>query len=138
MDVTRRDFLTLLAVAGALGAGSRQTMAAALEPERLLDFRAMGNLTLLHMTDAHGTLNPVYYREPDTLIGVGDEAGKPPFLTGEALLRAYRIPRGTAQAYALSHLDFEALAARYGRMGGYAHLATLVKRVRGARPDRTL
>ena len=90
------------------------------------------------MTDAHATLNPVYYREPDTLIGVGDEAGKPPFLTGEALLRAYGIARGTAEAYALSHLDFEALAARYGRMGGYAHLATLVKRVRAARPGRTL
>ena len=138
MDVTRRDFLTLIAVAGGLGALTPRALAQQLEPERLLDFQDLGNVTLLHMTDAHATLNPVYYREPDTLIGVGDEASKPPFLTGEALLRAYGIRRGTAEAYALSHLDFEALAARYGRMGGYAHLATLVKRVRDARPGRTL
>jgi sulfur-oxidizing protein SoxB len=138
MDVTRRDFLTLIAVAGGLGAASPQTLARRLEPERLLDFPALGNVTLLHMTDPHGTLLPVYYREPDMRIGVGDEAGRPPFLTGDALLRAYGLARGSAEAYALTHLDFTALAARYGRMGGYAHLATLVKRVRDERPGRAL
>src|SRR5207248_6860449 len=80
---------------------------------------------------------PLYYREPDTLLGVGDERGKPPFLTGQALLRAYGIAPGSVEAYAVSHVDFTALAARYGRLGGYAHLATLVKRVRDARPGRT-
>jgi sulfur-oxidizing protein SoxB len=138
MDVTRRDFLTLVAVSGALGAGSRRAMAAALEPERLLDFQPLGNVTLLHMTDPHGTLLPVYYREPDTLIGVGDEKHTPGYLTGEAFLRHYGIARGSAEAYALTALDFPSLAARYGRMGGYAHLATLVKRVRAERPGRTL
>ncbi len=138
MDVTRRDFLTLLTVAGALGAGSPRALAAALEPERLLDFEPLGNVTLLHMTDPHGTLLPVYYREPDTLIGAGAEAGTRPFLTGDAFLRAYGIARGSAAAYALTHLDFAALAARHGRMGGYSHIATLVKRVRAARPGQTL
>jgi len=138
MDVTRRDFLTLLAVAGALGAASSRGLAAALEPDRLLEFRALGNVTLLHMTDPHATLLPVYYREPDTLIGVGAETGKPPYLTGEAFLKAHGISRGTPEAYALTHLDFAALAVRYGRMGGYAHLASLVKRVRAERPGRTL
>ena len=138
MDVTRRDFLTLLTVAGALGAGSPGALAASLEPEGLLDFQALGNVTLLHMTDPHGTLLPVHYREPDTRIGVGDEAGSRPFLTGEAFLKAYGIGRGSAEAYALTHLDFAALAARYGRMGGYAHIATLVKRVRADRPGKTL
>ena len=138
MDVTRRDFLTLIAVAGGLGAASPQALARQLESDRLLDFQALGNVTLLHMTDSHGTLLPVYYREPDTRIGVGEEAGKRPFLTGLALLRAYGIARGSAEAYALTHLDFTALAARYGRMGGYAHLATLVKRVRDERPGRVL
>ncbi len=138
MDVTRRDFLTLIAVAGGLGASSPRALAAALEPERLLEFQAFGNVTLLHMTDPHGTLLPVYYREPDTLIGVGDEASRPPYLTGEAFLRAYGIQRGSAEAYALTYLDFPTLAARYGRMGGYAHLATLVKRARAERPGRTL
>ncbi len=138
MDVTRRDFLTLLTGAGALGAGSPGALAASLEPEGLLDFQALGNVTLLHMTDPHGTLLPVHYREPDTRIGVGDEAGSRPFLTGEAFLKAYGIGRGSAEAYALTHLDFAALAARYGRMGGYAHIATLVKRVRADRPGKTL
>jgi len=138
VDVTRRDFLTLIAVAGGLGAPSRRALAAQLEPERLLDFPALGNVTLLHMTDAHGTLLPVYYREPDTRIGVGDEEDKPPFLTGEPFLRAYGIARGTPEAYALTYLDFEALATRYGRMGGYACLATLVQRAREDRPGKTL
>src|SRR5712691_13089643 len=138
MDVTRRDFLTVLAVAGALGAGSRRAMAAALEPERLLDFQPLGNVTLLHLTDPHGTLLPVYYREPDTLIGVGDEAGRPPYLTGEAFLKAYALSRGSAEAYAMTCVDFTALAARYGRMGGYAHMATLVKHARAERPGKTI
>src|SRR5262249_42505992 len=138
MDVTRRDFLTLLAVAGGLGLGSRTALAAALEPERLLGFAALGNVTLLHMTDPHATLLPVFYREPDTKLGVGDERGHRAFLTGEALLRAHRIPRRSPEAYALTHLDFADLAARYGRMGGYAHLATLVDRVRAERPGRVL
>ena len=139
MDVSRRDFLTLVAIAGGLGAApTPRALAAALEPDRLLDFRALGNVTLLHMTDPHATLLPVYYREPDTLIGVGAEAGTPPYLTGEAFLRAYGLSRGTPEAYALTHLDFAALAARYGRMGGYGHLASLAKRIRAERPGRTL
>lgn len=138
MDVTRRDFLTLITVAGGWAASSPRGLAAALEPERLLDFTPLGNVTLLHMSDAHATLLPVYYREPDTLIGVGDEAGKPPYLTGDAFLRAYGIARGTPEAYALTYLDFATLASRYGRMGGYAHLATLVRRIRAERPGRTL
>src|SRR5882724_8982869 len=138
MDVTRRDFLTLIAIAGGLGASSPEALARALEPERLLEFAPLGNVTLLHMTDPHATLLPVYYREPDTRIGVGDEAGKPPFLNAEAFLKTYGIAPGSAEAYALTHLDFPMLAARYGRMGGYAHLATLVKRVRDERPGKTL
>ena len=138
MDVTRRDLLTLIAVAGGLAPLAPPALARALEPDRLLDFDAVGNVTLLHMTDPHGSLLPVYYREPDTRIGVGDEAGSPPFSTGEAFLKAYGIARGSPLAYALTHLDFTALAARYGRMGGYAHLATLVSRVRRERPGRTL
>ena len=138
MDVTRRDFFTLIAIAGGLHASSPAALARALEPRELLEFQPLGNVTLLHMTDPHGTLLPVYYREPDTKIGVGDEAGKPPFLTGAAFLKAYGIAPGSAQAYALTYLDFTTLGARYGRMGGYAYLATLVRRVRDERPGKTL
>ncbi|HXJ85153.1 MAG TPA: thiosulfohydrolase SoxB [Candidatus Methylomirabilis sp.] len=136
--ITRRDLLTLIAIAGGLHAGSPAALARALEPDRLLDFASLGNVTLLHMTDPHGTLLPVYYREPDTRIGVGNEVGKPPFLSGAAFLRAYGIAPGSAEAYALTDLDFATLAARYGRMGGYAHLATLVERVRDERAGKTL
>src|SRR5712691_11676557 len=138
MEVSRRDLLKLLAVGATAGLTPRQVEADASAPERLLEFPPPGNLTLLHLTDSHATLLPVFFREPDTLIGVGNERGKPPYLTGRDFLRAYRIAPRTAEAYALSAVDFAALAARYGRMGGYAHLATLIKRVRAERPGRTI
>src|SRR5437879_2802767 len=90
------------------------------------------------MTDPHASLLPVFYREPDTLIGVGAERGHPPYVTGDAALRAWRLARGTPEAYAYTSLDFAQLATRYGRLGGYAHLATLVRRIREERPGRTL
>ncbi|MCX7961283.1 MAG: thiosulfohydrolase SoxB [Burkholderiales bacterium] len=138
MEVTRRDFLKLAAIAGAAGLARADEVWAALAPERLLDFEPLGNVTLLHTTDTHATLRPVYYREPDTLLGIGPERGQPPYLTGEAFLAHYAIARGSAEAYALTHVDFAELARRYGRMGGYAHLATLVKRIRAERPGRVL
>jgi sulfur-oxidizing protein SoxB len=137
MEVTRRDLVKLLAVAAGAGLGPRR-LDAADTPGRLLDMPALGNVTLLHLTDSHATLLPVFYREPDTLLGVGDERGRPPYLGGAELLRAYGIRPGTVEAYALTHLDFGALAARFGRLGGYAHLATLVQRIRAERGDRTL
>jgi S-sulfosulfanyl-L-cysteine sulfohydrolase len=138
MDVTRRDLLRLAVVAAAAGIAPRALEAADTAPARLLDFEPLGNVTLLHLTDAHATLLPVYYREPDTLLGVGSERGKPPYLTGADYLRTYGIPRGSVEAYAGTYLDFAALAVRYGAMGGYAHLATLVQRIRAERPGRTL
>lgn len=138
MEVTRRDLLKLLAVAAGAGMSPRRVAAADDAPARLFDVEPLGNVTLLHITDPHATLRPVFYREPDTVLGVSDERGKPPFLTGREFLRAYALAPGTAEAYAYTHLDFPALAARYGRMGGYAHLATLVKRIRAARPGGTL
>src|SRR5206468_10026193 len=137
MDVSRRDLLRLLAVA----AGARlapRSLEAADGPARLLAFEPLGNVTLLHITDAHATLRPVFYRERDSVIGVGAERGRPPFLTGPELLCAYLLAPSTVEAYAYTYLDFPTLAARYGRMGGYAHLATLVRRARGERAGRTL
>lgn len=138
MEVTRRDFLKLLAIAGGVGATSRHALAAAMKPERLLEFQPLGNVTLLHITDTHSTLLPVYYREPDTLIEVGEWKDKPPYVTGEKFLKAYGFKRGSLEAYAYTFLDFPKLAAQYGKMGGYAHLATLVKQVRAERQGKTL
>ena len=137
MQVSRRDLVKLLVVAAGAGLSPRR-LEAADGPARLLAFEPLGNVTLLHVTDAHATLRPVFYREPDTVLGVGAERGRPPFLTGAELLRAYHIAPGSVEAYACTYLDFPALAARYGRMGGYAHLATLVKRIRAERNGRTL
>ncbi len=138
MEVTRRDFMKLLAIAGALGITDHNRLWAAMQPERLLAFEPLGNVTLLHMTDSHATLRPVYFREPDTLLGIGPEVGHPPFLTGDAFLDYYQIKRGTLESHALTYLDFTEMARRYGRMGGYAHIATLVKQVRAERPGKTL
>ena len=136
--IGRRDLLKVALAGAAAGLAPRELLASDRAPQRLFEVAPLGNVTLLHITDPHAHLKPVFYREPDTLLGVGDERGRPPFLTGEALLRAYGIAHGSALAYAVSHADFAALAARYGRLGGYAHLATLVKRMREARPGRTL
>ena len=137
MEVSRRDLVKLLVVAAGAGLSPRR-LEAADGPARLLAFEPLGNVTLLHITDAHATLRPVFYREPDTVLGVGAERGRPPFLTGAELLRAYHVAPGSVEAYAYTYLDFPALAARYGRLGGYAHLATLVKRIRAERSGRTL
>jgi len=137
MEVTRRDLLHVLVAAAAAGLAPR-VLEAAGAPARLLQMEPLGNLTLLHMTDSHAMLLPVHFREPDTLIGVGAERGKVPYVTGTAFLRAYGVAPGSAEAYAYTHIDFPALAARYGRLGGYAHLATLVRMIRAERPGRTL
>src|SRR5437667_7287737 len=137
MQVTRRDLLKLLVVAGSAGISPRQ-VAADDGGRHLLEFQTLATVTLLNMTHPHATLLPVFYREPDTLIGIGAEKNQPPFVTGQAALRAWRLAPGTPEAYAYTHLDFAELAARYGRLGGYAHLATLVRRTREERPGRTL
>jgi len=138
MEVTRRDFLKLIGIAGVVGATSRDALAAALTADRLLAFQSLGNVTLLHITDTHATLLPVYYREPDTLIEVGEWKNKPPYVTGSAFLKAYGFGRKSLEAYAYTHLDFSELASRYGKMGGYSHLATLVKQIRTERAGKTL
>ncbi|MCC7016938.1 MAG: thiosulfohydrolase SoxB [Rhodospirillales bacterium] len=138
MEVTRRDFVVLAAIAAGSGLMPRETFAQAIGPERLLDFQALGNVTLLHMTDSHATLLPVYYREPDTLLPIGDEIGRPPYITGEAALKYFGFAKGSLDAHAFTHVDFAELARRYGKMGGYAHIATLVNRVRAERPGKVL
>ena len=138
MEVTRRDVLQLVGIAAVVGTTSRQALAAALTPDRLLTFQALGNVTLLHLTDTHATLLPVYYREPDTLIEVGEWKNTPPYVTGQAFLNAYGFEPKSLEAYAYTHLDFAELASRYGKMGGYSHLATLVKQIKTERPGKTL
>lgn len=137
-EVNRRDFMIMAAVAAGAAALSGRGIAAEMTPEHLTGFDPLGNVTLLHMTDSHATLLPVHYREPDTLYGVDYEADIPPFLTGKRLLDRFGFKPGSLEAHAYTHFDFPELAARYGRFGGYAHIATLVKQIRAERPGRTL
>lgn len=106
--------------------------------DQLYDIPAFGNVSLLHFTDCHAQLLPIYYREPSINLGVGSAEGKVPHLVGVPLLNAFGIQPGSRQAYAFSHLDFYAAARAYGKVGGFAHLATLVKRLKASRPNALL
>ncbi len=106
--------------------------------DQLYDIPAFGNVSLLHFTDCHAQLLPIYYREPSINLGVGSAEGKVPHLVGATLLDRFGIKPGSRQAYAFSHLDFCAAARAYGRVGGFAHLASLVKRLKAGRPNALL
>jgi len=134
----RRDFLRLLASAAAAGASLRPGLSPAQAADELYEVPPFGNVSLLHVTDVHAQLLPVHFREPSVNIGVGGASGRPPHVVGEPFLEFFSIEKNSARAHAFTHLDFERLARRYGKVGGYAHLATLVKRLRAARPHALL
>ena len=142
MGYSRRDFLQFAAnagvVFGAAGLLANPTRALAqqkLTQDDLLKFDAKGQVTLLHFTDVHAQLAPVYFRPPDTNIGVGAYAGIPPHLVGEEFLKEFGIERGSALAYAHTFLDYVDLAKAYGRLGGLDRTATLVKAIRAERGE---
>ena len=139
MSLTRREFLQMLAVAAAYGMPLAGRAAEAGGGDVLYDLpQAGGNVTLLHFTDCHAQLLPAHFREPDVNIGLNEARGRPPHLVGEALLRHFRISPKSRLAHAYTHIDFQDAARRYGRIGGFAHLATLVKQVRARRPGALL
>jgi len=135
----RREFLGVLAAGAAAGMAFPSGAARAQQDAAAMyDAPAFGNVSLLHFTDCHAQLLPIHFREPNVNLGIGAMRGRAPHLVGEALLRHFGIVAGSRQAFAFSYLDFETLAARYGKVGGFAHLATLVKRVRASRPGALL
>ncbi|MCT8988920.1 thiosulfohydrolase SoxB [Chelativorans sp. SCAU2101] len=141
---SRREFLmagaALSAIAGSGLAGkwSRAAAQQALTENDLLDFESFGNVTLVHLTDLHAQLMPVYFREPSINIGVGEAAGLPPHVTGVDFLKLYNIEPGSPEAYALTSDDFVSLARTYGRMGGFDRIATVIKHIRAERADNML
>jgi sulfur-oxidizing protein SoxB len=134
--VNRREFLQVLAAAAACGAPLRQSLAQA--QSSLYEVPRFGNASFLHFTDCHAQLLPVYFREPSVNIGLGEAAGRPPHLVGKAFLKHFRLEKSPEMAHAFTHLDFAEAAQRYGKVGGFAHLATLVKRLRASRPHALL
>jgi len=138
--VNRRDFLQ--AIAAAATAGLPVGAAASLELSAGAKFydtlTPIGNVSVLHFTDCHAQLLPIHFREPSVNLGLADSWGKPPHLVGEYLLRHFGIKPGTRDAHAFTFIDFARAARAYGQMGGFAHLATLIKRLKASRPGALL
>ncbi len=131
MTLSRREFLQALAAAAAAG------LPLAARPQHnedaFYDLPRFGNVSLLHFTDCHAQLLPAHFREPSANLGVAASANRPPHLVGEALLKHFRLRPGSREAHAFTHLDFARAAKTYGELGGFAHLATLVKKLRAER-----
>lgn len=142
--ISRRDFLqaamatSALYGAGGFGNWARLAAQQSLSQSDLLDFDTFGNVTLVHITDVHAQLKPIWFREPEINLGVGQAKGQPPHITGQDFLRLYNIDTKSPAQYALSSSDFSALAKTYGRMGGLDRVATVLRAIRGDRPDALL
>ena len=130
MNLNRREFIRLMGLAGAAGIFPRAGFAAGSDDSKLYDVPAFGNARILHFTDCHAQLNPIYFREPDVNLGIGAAYGKPPHLVGNKLLEHFGIAGGGIEEHAYTYLNFEEAARMFGKVGGFAHLATLVKKLR--------
>jgi sulfur-oxidizing protein SoxB len=135
--LSRREFLQVAAATAAIvpHGWTRAFAQQRLSEDELLRFESLGNVTLLHVSDVHGQLAPVYYREPSANLGVGEARGLPPHLSGKEFLTRFGIADGSAFAHALTADNFTALAKSYGRIGGLDRLATAVRTVRAERGD---
>ena len=141
MSIGRREFLQVLAVAsaGGMALGQKEVLAGDMAAaQKLYELPAFGNVSFMHFTDCHAQLNPIYFREPSVNLGVSEAIGRQPHLVGENLLKYFKIAPGTPAAHAFTYLNFEQAAQTYGKVGGFAHLATLVKQVRASRPHALL
>src|SRR5712675_583732 len=128
MTIHRRDFVTLAGAAALSGALPR--LAHSADTAGVYDIERFGNARILHITDTHAQLRPVFFREPSVNLGIGAMAGKPPHLVGKAFLDRFGIRSDSADAYAFTSVEFEKGAGRFGKLGGFAHLKTLIDRLR--------
>ncbi|MEH2592799.1 thiosulfohydrolase SoxB [Bradyrhizobium sp. AZCC 1721] len=128
MTIRRRDFLTLAGAATL--SGSLPRLARGADNAGVYDLERFGNARILHITDTHAQLRPVFFREPSVNLGVGPMQGNPPHLVGRAFLDRFGIRPDSADAYAFTCIEFEKAAGRFGKLGGFAHLKTLTDRMR--------
>ncbi len=138
MSFSRREFLQVMGAAAVAGLVPGTLRASQHSSSNPYDFAKFGNVSLLHYTDCHAQLNPIYFREPHINLGIADMYGNPPHLVGEHLLKHFGIPADSPEAYAFSYLNFAEAAQKYGRVGGFAHLKTLVDQLRAERPGALL
>jgi sulfur-oxidizing protein SoxB len=146
--MNRREFVQVMGMAAAAGmlpgcdkksSGTAGVTTASKTPQDVYQIPKFGNVTLMHFTDCHAQLNPIYFREPNVNMGVGNAKGQPPHLVGDKLLNHFDIKPGTLDAHAFTYLNFAEASKTYGKVGGFAHLATLIKRLRADHGnDRTL
>jgi len=133
--VNRREFLQILAIASAGGyAFPKDVLAADNDMQTFYDMPTFGNVSFLHFTDSHAQLLPIYYREPSVNIGLGASLNRAPHLVGDAFLKEFGMKANSMQAYAFTALDYTESANRFGKVGGFSHLATLIKRLKADRP----
>ncbi len=130
MSINRRQFIQLMAIAGAAGLRPNSLNAAQKQSADFYEIPTFGQVRLLHITDCHAQLLPVYYREPHVNLGLGKWQGRVPHLVGDKLQQHFGIKPNTLEAYAFTHLNYVKAAHKYGKVGGFAHLATLIKRLR--------
>ncbi|PWQ99496.1 thiosulfohydrolase SoxB [Leucothrix pacifica] len=143
MSLNRREFLQMLAAASAAGfqlnnAYAADSTAVTKAPSNPYELAPFGNVSLMHYTDCHAQLNPIYFREPSINLGIGDMKNVPPHKVGQHYLEHYGIAPGTMDAHAFTYLDFVEASRKYGKVGGFAHLKTLVDMVRAQRPGSLL
>lgn len=140
MNLTKREFMQIIG-AGSIAGLNMHAYAqsdSATASNGLYNIPKFGQVSFLHMTDCHAQLKPIYFREPSVNLGIGNMKGNLPHLVGEHLLKTVGIRPGSAQAYGMCYLNFETAARRYGKVGGFAHLSTLVKRLKASRPGALL
>ncbi len=149
MSLTRREFMQMLAAASVAGFSLKNAFAAddaskegsttaAKAPANPYELPAFGNVSVMHYTDCHAQLLPIYFREPSVNLGLGSMKGAAPHLVGEHFLKKYGLEAGSMDAHAFTYLDFAEAAKKYGKVGGFAHLKTLVDQIRAQRPGSLL
>ena len=136
MSLNRREFMQVMGMAAAAGmlpgcdgkpssVNNTDTV-----PGDVYSIPKFGNVTLMHFTDCHAQLLPIYFREPNVNMGVGDAHGQPPHLVGDKLLNHFKLKADSLEAHAFTYLNYAEAANTYGKVGGFAHLRTLVKKLR--------
>ncbi|HHD83967.1 MAG TPA: thiosulfohydrolase SoxB, partial [Campylobacteraceae bacterium] len=146
MDINRRDFLQIAAALGLLSLTPGSLVAGEKTKEKLktlsfkdiMAFEPKGKATILHICDMHAHIKPLYWREPSTLISAPNLVGTPGFICGETFEAFYGIEPGSLDEYFDTYLNFETLAKKFGKMGGIAHMKTMIDHVKKERGDKNV
>jgi len=129
----RRDFIKMMGASAAASSVPLLWPSSAYAqqmPKNFYDMPMNGNARILHITDVHGQLLPVYFREPNVNLGVGDAYGRPPHVVGKKLLHKMGLNENSPESYAYSYLDFQNAAKKYGKTGGFPQIKTLLDMLR--------